>query len=130
MSSSTSTSAPQLRTLLKNPDPWTQSLAAEALAGLGIEDCERRIDIKGYLFEPNTGMTPPDGYNPDAPMQRWYELDAFTALPPLPEGWLGWQKIAARCLRGRRGGAAALLRYTESLAAFAAIMMRSHLDGR
>lgn len=67
--------------------------AREALLALGIDRCERRIDIKGYLFQPNTGMTPPQGHNPDCPLQSWYTPSEFRSLEPLPGNWLGWQSI-------------------------------------
>jgi hypothetical protein len=70
--------------------------AREALATLGIDHCERRIDIKGYLFAPPVGMAPPAGYNPQSPLQRWYSLSEFKELPALDPDWTGWQKIPRR----------------------------------
>ena len=67
--------------------------AKMALAELGIERCESRIDFKGYLFAPETGLTAPEAHNPESPLQRWYTLEQFGRLPPLEQGWSGWQPI-------------------------------------
>ena len=67
-----------------------------ALAELGIDHCESRIDFKGYLFQPAMGMTPPEAINPDWPLQRWFSFSQFAALPPLDSNWLGWQRIPRR----------------------------------
>ncbi len=70
--------------------------AEEPLEALGIGDCESRIALRGYLFTPAAGMSPPDQFNPELALQRWYPLTDFLALPALPAEWAGWQKIPRR----------------------------------
>ncbi len=46
--------APQLRALLKDPDPWLQSLAAEALPNLGAEARQASVsDLLAMTLRPN-----------------------------------------------------------------------------
>jgi hypothetical protein len=70
--------------------------AREALLALGIDRPESRIDIKGYLFEPGSGMTPPSGHNAACPLQAWHPVSEFQSLDPPPAHWLGWQVIPRR----------------------------------
>ncbi|MEP5766508.1 MAG: DUF1853 family protein [Halieaceae bacterium] len=84
----------KLERLLQHQSQLGQHPAArEPLLALGIQSYESRIDLKGYLFSPGEGMSTPQGYNPENPLQHWHSIDQFLALPPLPQDWIGWQKI-------------------------------------
>ncbi len=70
--------------------------ARPVLSKLGAERCISVVDIKGYLFAPIPGVAAPEHHNPSNPLRIWYTWSQFTQLEPLPDDWLGWQKIPRR----------------------------------
>ncbi|MCZ6830830.1 MAG: DUF1853 family protein [Gammaproteobacteria bacterium] len=69
-------------------------LAREPLRTLGIERLHKQVEIKGYLFKPETrSPTLPPGYNRAIPLSNWYNIDEFQALASTDAAWLGWQLI-------------------------------------
>lgn len=73
-----------------------QPAGQRVLRETGIENCVSVVDIKGYLFAPGGGLSPPPYHNPHNPLREWYRLSEFLALKALPEHWRGWQKIPRR----------------------------------
>jgi hypothetical protein len=66
-----------------------------ALGRLGIENLQQQIEVKGYLFAPETGSpAPPPGYNPGLALSGWYNIEQFQALEAPEAGWMGWHIIS------------------------------------
>ena len=72
--------------------PCAQAL----LADIGIKHCESRIDLKGYLFQPEAGMPAPEDYDQRNRMFNWYPLSRFGELAARAANGLAWQEIPRR----------------------------------
>ena len=69
------TAAPQLRALLKDPDPWMQSLACHAIRFLGPEACKASVDDLMRL------AATPNPADPRRTVQRAVGLALFCGYP-------------------------------------------------
>ncbi len=82
--------APQLRAALKDPDPWLQSLAAEALPNLGAEARKASVsDLLAMTVRPNPA-------DPRRMVQRAAAVALFSPYP----GSRGPKSILAESLEG------------------------------
>ena len=52
----------------------------KAIEAVGIDDCQPRIDLKGYLFAPTNDAAAPADYQGRLPLPRWYHRSAFLDL--------------------------------------------------
>jgi hypothetical protein len=68
--------------------------ARAQLRGLGVETLHRQIEVKGYLFQPESGSSAlPAGFNPALPLSTWYPLDRFRALAHATPADTRWQLL-------------------------------------